>query len=407
MPLWSLLAAHGSLAGHRDPFARRWSGVVAALLALTGCRDPSSPLPIDEEPAGHPIAMHAYSACGVGASDELYCWGLLDPPGNDLPPTRWRLSPERLAPAPRLRVVSASAGPPFVCGLTARGEAYCWGTNSSGQVGDSTYAFRATPTAVAGRITFREITVGATHACALARDGSAYCWGSNGFGELGNPSVETHSPAPVTAVAGMRFASISAGRYFTCGIWHDGVAACWGDDTFQALGNGDQPGGPVARPVGSTARFRMVSAGAFHACALDIDGRAYCWGRDEFGVAGVGESGRLARVPERVARDLTFTQLSSGTDYACGLVSSGQAYCWGSGGGGQLGDGAATSTPGPVAVAGGLRLRRIVAGGAITVGIGHDGVAYGWGNNLGGLLGDGTRESKLTPARVASPLLFR
>lgn len=358
-------------------------------------------------PSGDPLAFNALSACGVGTRDDLHCWGLLDPPDNDLPAARWQLTPERLTTAPPLRVVSAGAGPFFGCGLSPAGAAYCWGTNSRGQVGDATRAFRRTPTAVAGQLTFRQIAVGVSHACALTPDGAAYCWGSNGYGELGNPSVIGDSPVPVTAAAGARFLDISAGRYFSCGLTVDERISCWGDDTYQALGNGDAPGGPVALPVASTARFRQVSAGSFHTCALDTGGRAYCWGRDEFGVAGVGAPGRLADTPHPVADELTFTRISSGSDFACAISPTGQAYCWGAGGVGQLGDGRSESTPKASAVAGALRFRRVVAGASIAVGIAADGVAYGWGDNSAGRLGDGTRVSRPSPTRVAAPLAFR
>lgn len=260
---------------------------------------------------------------------------------------------------------------------------------------------------MAGRQTFRQVAAGTSHACALTLDGTAYCWGSNGHGELGNPSVTGHSTVPVTAAAGLRFLDISAGRHFTCAVTLDALIACWGDDTYQALGNGDAPGGPVARSVTSTARFRQVSAGPFHACALDLQGRAHCWGRDEFGVAGTGAPGRLADTPLPVAGELTFTRISSGSDFACAIAPAGQAYCWGAGGSGQLGDGRSVSTPTARAVAGALRFRRVVAGASIAAGIAEDGAAYGWGDNSAGRLGDGTRVSTPTPTRMAAVLDFR
>ena len=53
-----------------------------------------------------------------------------------------------------------------------------------------------------------------------------------------------------------------------------------------------------------------------------------------------------------VVGGLTFSQLSAGGFHTCGRTPAGVAYCWGRGFAGQLGNGGATSSLTPVAVAG-------------------------------------------------------
>src|SRR5574341_606904 len=91
---------------------------------------------------------------------------------------------------------SMSAGWEGHCGLTANGAANCWGTNRNGAlgIGGDTATLGTcvlgpcsrTPRAVTGGHTFTAIGVGARHACGLATTGAVYCWGENSTGQLGS-----------------------------------------------------------------------------------------------------------------------------------------------------------------------------------------------------------------------------
>ena len=85
-----------------------------------------------------------------------------------------------------LAFASLSAGGHQTCGVTTSGTGYCWGDNSSGQLGDGTQTPRASPVVVAGSLTFMNISTGADHSCGITTAGVAYCWGDNFYGQLGN-----------------------------------------------------------------------------------------------------------------------------------------------------------------------------------------------------------------------------
>ena len=99
-----------------------------------------------------------------------------------------------------------TAGTEFTCAIASDDKAYCWGSNSSGQLGNNSTINSGVPVAVntsgvlAGK-TIKQISAGSSHTCAIASDDKAYCWGSNSSGELGNNStinsgVPTHVYAP-------------------------------------------------------------------------------------------------------------------------------------------------------------------------------------------------------------------
>jgi len=82
------------------------------------------------------------------------------------------------------------------CGVTTAGEVYCWGDDSDLQLGrgiptGGPSSPSGVPTVVAvgerpAGVTFTTISTGTRHSCAVGSDGNAYCWGSNVFGSLGN-----------------------------------------------------------------------------------------------------------------------------------------------------------------------------------------------------------------------------
>jgi alpha-tubulin suppressor-like RCC1 family protein len=304
-------------------------------------------------------------------------------------------------------VASISAGYVYTCALTTSGAVKCWGSNSTGQLGNggTTYSSSSVPVNVTGLSTgVSSISAGIYHACALA-SGAAKCWGSNQYGQLGNGST-TDSNVPV-GVSGLTtgVSQLKAGYYHSCGVTSSGGAKCWGYNNYGQLGNSGTTSSNIPVDVtGLTSGVASVSPGYYQSCAVTSAGGAKCWGNNAFGQLG-NASTTNSNAPANVS-GLSSGVLAIGSGYAhtCALVSSGGVKCWGQNTYGQLGRTSATSTtpvdvvglPGPAS--------------AITAGRNHTCVATAapqgiacWGYNAEGQLGDGTTNSSQIPLVVKYP----
>ena len=71
--------------------------------------------------------------------------------------------------------------------------------------------------------------------------------------------------------------------------------------------------------------------GGSSTCALGLSGEAFCWGSGNFGKIGDG-AGSPRNVPTAVVAGESsgqFLQISGGTNHTCGLSNRGDAFCWG------------------------------------------------------------------------------
>lgn len=156
----------------------------------------------------------------------------------------------------------------------------------------------------------------------------------------------------------------------------------------------ESPMAPEAEPaIAATAAtaltFRQVSAGGHHSCGVTTDNQAFCWGEGAVGELGDGTE-TSSSIPVPVAGDLRFLRVNAGESYTCGVTTDNRAYCWGDNSFGQLGDGTHFRRLTPVPVAGGHRFPWVDAGLRHTCGVTTDHRVFCWGDNFSGQLGNGT-----------------
>lgn len=178
--------------------------------------------------------------CGVTTAGDAYCWGyngLGELGTGSLTPSPY-LEPTPLLVAGGHTFQSVSVGNYHNCGLTTTGDAYCWGLNDNGELGTGTVASpQPTPQLVTGGYNFRSVGAGYLHSCGITTAADAYCWGSNSYGQLGTGTVTFQELTPQPVTGSHTFQSVSPGSHHTCGLTTAGAAYCWGWNYNGQLGD--------------------------------------------------------------------------------------------------------------------------------------------------------------------------
>ena len=159
---------------------------------------------------GAMASVHAADSqvCALSTTGAAFCWGASSHGALGDGTATGNATTTPVAVAGGRSFAGLTGGFLATCGWTlglpgAGGSSACWGFNLFGQLGDGTRTDRFTPTPVASALSFSVITQSvanvALHACALTASGQAYCWGNNSSGQLGDGSTVAHlAPGPVT-----------------------------------------------------------------------------------------------------------------------------------------------------------------------------------------------------------------
>jgi alpha-tubulin suppressor-like RCC1 family protein len=337
--------------------------------------------------------------CGLTASGRAWCWG-----ANGSGQLGNNSTADRLTPVDvhiqqgGINLVQIAAGANHTCALSSTGQVWCWGLNSSGQLGNNSTTNRRTPVAVQqGALSFVRIAAGAFHTCVRTATGATYCWGANNKGQVGD-NTTTNRLTPTAVQGSIPSDNLALGREHSCGATSD--TWCWGDNSSGQLGNNStvQSNVPVRVKQGTLGHVKIV-AGAYFTCRL-FRGQPWCWGANESGQLGNGTTS-ARYTPVSVAL-FDIAQISAGYAHACGRgYSSSQSYCWGDNTFGQLGDNTVVDRLTPVVVQqGATSYVEIATGSYHSCGRVATGRAFCWGLNSTGQVGDNSTTQRNTPVAV-------
>jgi hypothetical protein len=348
-----------------DGVAYCWGQGYSGQLGNGTAATSATPVPVSGGFTFTSISAGGDFTCGL-TGDAAYCWGsnFVGQLGNGS--TTSSTIPVPVLGS--LTFTSLEAGWHHACAVTPGGAAYCWGFNRAGGVGDTSGAEQCvdgsftpnvspcntTPKLVAGGLVFASVSPGWLHTCGVTAAGQAHCWGYNGRGQLGNGDT-TDAYGPVAVAGGLSFTSVDAGDLHTCGVAAGGAAYCWGSNLAGELGTQGTGSVDERRPglVYGGHSFASLTAGFLYTCAVARNGVGYCWGNGASGALGNGSlDDRGIPVPVSLT---SFTTVSASRNasyplHTCGLTRSSEVYCWGQNYSGQLGDGTYKHSAVPVRV---------------------------------------------------------
>ena len=290
-------------------------------------------------------------------------------------------------------VKAIAAGPSHNCVIFMGADTLlCWGLSTNGRVGSGDSVTYKQPTSVCktGSVSGGDctsfnsavaVTAGGAHSCALIADGTVWCWGSDSSGQLGNGSTTADQLNPVQVCTALNcstkltsgVAALAAGDSHTCALMTAGTVKCWGDDAVGQLGNNSSPT-PSEIPVdvcadatcaGPLTDVRAIASGGTHTCALvGAAGDVYCWGDNGASQLSPGGSSPPASssVPVKVCSSAAgvactstltgATAIAASGNVSCALNRQNGVWCWGdtSSNAIALGAGGAVTAGKPVSV---------------------------------------------------------
>ncbi len=298
-------------------------------------------------------------------------------------------------------ITAIAVGDTHTCAITVGGGVKCWGRNSEGQLGDGTTNASSVPRDVIGLSSnVIAITLGSQHSCALLGNGGIQCWGANYAGELGDGSMTGHmAPADVIGLNG-RAIDIRAGTQHTCALIIDGGVQCWGYNSEGELGNNMRAASPVPSNVtGLASGIIAIDVAVEHSCALTSAGGVKCWGGNQSGSLGDGTTKNSLIPVDVVGLATGVSAIALGGSSSCALTTGGTEKCWG----------AVNSALTPQAINGLTSNVVKIAVGTTPYGgadsfycyITSTGAMLCWGGNGSGQLGDGTTVQRTVPTYVS------
>jgi alpha-tubulin suppressor-like RCC1 family protein len=342
------------------------------------------------------VASGSYHTCAIKEDYSLWCWGENSSGQLGIPELYGQTATEPQFVMNDVHFVSVNEK--NTCAIKKDGTLWCWGDNQYGQIGDGSFGSDVSqPTFVMDQVL--KVSVGYRHTCAIKSDGSLWCWGNNQYGQVGDGSMGTIKPFPGQPIGMSRdVADVSAGLDHTCAVKTDGSLWCWGGNDRGQLGDGTNVGKVIPKRIFASG-VKKISTGAKYTCAIKNESSLWCWGENNTGQLGLGIIGGYYTTPQPVTNDVikVSTGWSSVAGHTCAVKSDSSIFCWGNNSYGQLGNGSFgnnISSPSSDIYVDAFYNRltdiyHVSVGNSHTCAVDNSNQIWCWGNNYYGQLGIG------------------
>ncbi len=301
-------------------------------------------------PVGPAIAVASGEkhSCALLQDGTARCWGSCSfgqhGTGKPCPDKGVVMQPENVAGLDNLRHLDAAYR--STCAVRKDGSVWCWGNNDNAQLGDGGTGTQLSPRQVVDLPPCVSVAVGDDFSCARDAVGQIHCWGNGRFGGLDDGGWDyDYARGWATVVPTSKVVGGTLCKTIDCDdgnpCTQDGCDAN-GACTHKADQDGSPCTGGNACHQGVCKWASDVAAGLEHSCALRPDGQVMCWGRNLNGQIGAGAFGGILASPNLVVGAKDAVQIAAGGATTCIVQKAGTVQCWGGGDkcqlGGQPGD---------------------------------------------------------------------
>ena len=327
-----------------------WGYNVWGMVGNGTMHDVDSPVKIKPLPSVVSVAGNQAVELAVESDGSVWGWG--DDDGDTFEPSgKIDTTPVKLTGIPSATAVAVGLGQFYV--LTATGTVWAWGQNGQGELGDGGTTNNNTPEQVPGLSDIVAIASTDSSAYAVRADGAVLAWGAN-TGFIGDGSTsDVLLPIVIPGLTDIVGVATTQNESDTWVLHGNGTVSGWGDETADALGDGQITGSqPTPVTIPGLHDIVQLVAGQGTAYALSADGTVLAWGLN-----GAGEVGNAALVPPAAPVQvigLAGVQAVGTTSFAgFAILGDGTVAGWGANDQDDLGDGSsAVLRSTPVAVGG-------------------------------------------------------